>query len=362
MKPLKAVLVGCGGMGLHQLEILNELEEFNLTAASDIDSKKGEKIQKQFNIKFYSDYKEMLLKEKPDVVSICTPNSLHAEQTITAVEMGIKGIYCEKPMAVNLEEAEKMVNVCKEKGVHLVIGHQRRLGEDLKKIKELMDNGILGDVRLIRAQCAGDILSDGTHAIDSILWLNNDIESEWVVGQVHREIPSDDKFTGFRYGHIIEKGGMAILRLKNNIRIELYCGDLREDYSPYQDYKIIGSKGIAWRTGDMTNPNLFILDNKKGNWIPGLDEWMYKPILSEKRNEGLWRPIDIEKKSGHDLIKTAYKLFYQSIVEGRYHPMNAENALKGFEIIMAIYESARLHKKIYFPLQQTEFPLDLMYK
>lgn len=367
--PLKTVLVGCGNMGRNQAKIIAGLDEFKLAAVCDVMPDNLTKTKELLpDIKTYSDYGKMLADERPEVVAICTPNSMHAPQTIAAAEAGARGVYCEKPMAVDMGQARAMVEACRKAGSLLVVNHQRRIGPDLVEARRLIQAGAIGEMKLIRLDNAGDILSDGTHAIDSMLHLVGDSPAEWVLGQIHRWksgytplVPAGRQakpFDGFRYGHPVEAGGMAVIQIKDGPRVELFCGDMHADFRAYQDYEIHGTLGSLWRTGDRHKPNLFISDSAGGAWQTGMDEWVYKPVPAPG-GKGRWRPVEMpqDQFSG---IPGGYKLLAKSIREGCPHPMSGDNSIRGFEIVMAVYESARLNRKLYLPLQQDRFPLELM--
>lgn len=373
--PLKAVLVGCGGMGRNQARILNEMPEFELTAVCDINPDNLQQAAEATGAKAYDDFAACLEAEKPQVVAVPTDNKSHAMLTVMAAKTpGVLGIYCEKPMAVNMGEARSMVEACEANGVKLVINHQRRIGADLVKMRELIEAGAIGEVRRIRVECAGDILSDGTHAVDSALHLVGDRDVEWVLGALHREITEEmvaraekqriergqNNEPGYRFGHPVENGGMAIIQVAGGPRIEMFCGDMREEYRIYQDYEVFGDAGRLWRTGDRFNPNLFIETAEGGDWTIGLDEWTLKPVQATGGVKGSWKPVDVEKERGRAGITEGYRRLVQWIREDRPHEMCARNALRGFEVIMSVYESARTNHVIRMPLEQDEFPLQLM--
>jgi len=376
--PLRAVLVGCGGMGRSQARNLDQLDEFDFVAACDRDEEQLAKITEEFGVKGYTDFAAMMEREKPETVSICTPNNSHAPLTIQAAGMGVKGVYCEKPMATNYADARRMVEACRDAGIPLVINHQRRLGSDLVEAKRLIDAGAIGDVLLVRGNNAGDILSDGTHAIDSMQWMTGDQSAKWVFGQIHRtELHQTSKEAGtgtgdegrhkgvapgFRYGHVIETGGMGVWQLADGIRVELFCGDLREEGRVYQDYEVIGTKGRIWRKDDRFVPeNLFISDVDGGDLEITRDDGHVMPRSVEGGGRGRWRRVELDIEQRRDLKLDAYQLFAKMIhEEGVDHPMSGERALRGFEILMSIYESARTHRRIQPPLEQEQFPLELM--
>ena len=102
----------------------------------------------------YSDYKEMIDKEDLDIVEILLPHHLHAEATIYAAKKGIKGISVQKPMAMSLEEADKMIDACKESGSILSIYENFMFDPHILKAKELIDQDYIGDPSSIRIKVA----------------------------------------------------------------------------------------------------------------------------------------------------------------------------------------------------------------
>lgn len=352
-KKLRGVVLGCrmGAAHAHSMAIR---DEYDMVAVCDINREAASNCAKSLGIEtIFTDYATMLKEVKPDVVAVATPTNLHPEQTLQALEAGAKGICCEKPMAVCMGDAKMMVERCKSAGVPLVINHQRRLSTELTYARKLIEDGVIGEIRMVRGECGGDMLSDGTHLLDSIMWFMDDVGAEWVTGQVHRI------GTPFRYGHNIENGAMAVMRLKNGVRAEIMVGDLRTERLDYQDYLIVGTKGMIWRCGDNSAENLFISDAQVGDHASGTaDRGIYKPMPVSEGEHGQWRKVELPQRA--NAMADSYKLLASSIWNGTPHPMSGEVALIGFEILMAVFESSRLRKKIVLPLEQDRYPLDIM--
>ena len=180
---LRAAVVGCR-MGAAHAKAMAQLPEYEVVAVCDIDEERAQEVADEVgSAKPFTSYAQMLREVKPDVVAIATPTAIHAEQTFMAIDAGVRGICCEKPIATNLADARRMVELCRKRGIALVVNHQRRMGKEMVAARELIERGAIGEVRLIRMHCAGDFLTDGTHAVDSALWLLGDPEVDWVFGQ-----------------------------------------------------------------------------------------------------------------------------------------------------------------------------------
>lgn len=123
----------------------------------------------------YSDYREMLEKEKIDIVSIATPATCHAEMTIEAAQAGVKGIYCEKVMATSLAECDAMIESCEKAGAVLIINHQGRWDDRYIALKRFIEEGHIGTLQAIQINFGGGRLCrGGSHMFDLALMFAND--------------------------------------------------------------------------------------------------------------------------------------------------------------------------------------------
>ncbi len=132
------------------LPIYKSLENVNIIAVSDLDEKQATYCAKKFGAqKWFTDYHE-LLKEDLDIVSICTPISTHAQIAKDAAKAGIN-MLVEKPMASNLQEADEMIDACKQSGVQLCLMHNNRFIPCILDAKKRIDDGRIGRIVSIQA-------------------------------------------------------------------------------------------------------------------------------------------------------------------------------------------------------------------
>ena len=144
----------------------------------------------------------MMTREDLDIISICTWPSSHAEITIEAVKLGVKGILCEKPMCLSLAKADAMIRACEENGVKLAIGHQHRFDPQNVLARELVKDEVIGKPYLVVCRTRDGLLNNGTHYIDLMRYWLGDPKTEWVIGQVERKT---DRFENrFERGSPIE--------------------------------------------------------------------------------------------------------------------------------------------------------------
>ncbi len=340
---LRAAVVGCR-MGRGHARVMAALKDYQVVALCDLDEAVArEAAPHTEGVRTYTDFEDMLREEQPDVVAVATPTDSHARLTIAAAQSGVQGICCEKPMATCMADGRRMLAACRESGAALIVNHQRRMGPDLVKMRRLILEGAIGEPYLLRGTCAGDVLSDGTHLVDSLRWLAADEEAAWVLGQVHREPPPADEepakgYTtsgGHRYGHLVETGAVAAFEFASGLRAEILTGQVRFPGRAYQDYEVFGEGGRLWRPGDRAEPPILM-------WTEGSHGWQGVPA------------------EGPDAMTESYRRFARLVRHGGDHPLDGDSALKDLELVMAVYESARLRRRVELPLAQDRFPLELM--
>ncbi len=150
MSKLRVAVIGCGSIAKHRhIPEYAANPNVELIAFCDPVKERAEHYAGLYGGKAYTDYQELLQKEKPDAVSVCTPNALHAPVSIAAAKAGAH-VLCEKPMATSEEEAQAMIEAAEASGVYLMIGHNQRLMPPHVKAKEILQQGRLGKVLTFR--------------------------------------------------------------------------------------------------------------------------------------------------------------------------------------------------------------------
>ena len=146
MSKIKVAVIGCGSIAKYRhIPEYAAREDVQLIAFCDLVKERADGYASKYQAKAYTDYEELLREEKPDVVSVCLPNYLHAKVTIAAAKTGAH-VLCEKPMATTDEEAFAMIAAAKENNVLLMIGHNQRFMAPHQKAKEILARGYLGKV------------------------------------------------------------------------------------------------------------------------------------------------------------------------------------------------------------------------
>ena len=212
MAKLKVGVVGCGGIANQKhMPSIAETQLADIVAFCDIKPERAEESSKKFGAqgaKVYADYRE-LIQEKLDAVYVCTPNRSHSEITVAALEAG-KNVLCEKPMAINTAEAQKMCDAAKKSGKLLTIGYQSRYRADSQYLKKECEAGVLGEIYYARAkairrravptwgvflneyeQGGGPLIDIGTHALDLTLWMMDNYAPKTVTGTVYHKLNNE---------------------------------------------------------------------------------------------------------------------------------------------------------------------------
>ena len=248
MRKVRIGIIGCGGIANNKhMPALSGIPEVEMVAFCDIVEERAVKAAAEYgtpDAKVYVDYKELLKDESIEVVHVLTPNRDHSYITVDALEAG-KHVMCEKPMAINTAEAQKMVDAAKRTGKKLTIGYQNRFRPDSMYPKQACEDGELGEIYYARAQAirrravptwgvfldaekqgGGPLIDIGTHALDLTLWMMDNYEPEMVVGTKYHKL-ADHKNAANAWGpwdpekFTVEDSAFGFVRMKNGATIYL---------------------------------------------------------------------------------------------------------------------------------------------
>lgn len=349
----RVAILGLGGISrahLRGYRAPENAERVDLVAGADINSEARERFTQEIGVeRTYADYQELLERERPDIVSICTWPPLHPEMVEAACAAGVKGILCEKPIAVDLAGCDRMIAAAERAGTVLVIGHQRRLQPKFTRARELIEEGAIGEPELFCGIAGGDLLTDGSHTVDALRFFARDAPVEWVIGSVDlrpREVrPEMVGRVGFqasqpgepyttRYGHPVESGAFASLQFTTGLRATLELGICARP--GYQRFHLYGTDGMIKVSGDRPAEN--------------------EPYLQvRRRGKADWETVEgVEAQNGFAREVT---LLFESLERGTSHPLNARSARATHEVLMAVFESARRPGRIDLPLESAHSPL-----
>jgi predicted dehydrogenase len=180
-------VIGCGRIARTHAAALTQHPAVELAAVCDVLPDAVGEFGRAFGVPAdgqFAEYQELLERISLDAVHVCTWPDTHAAITMAAARRGIH-VYCEKPIALDLGEADAMIVACKEAGVVLGVNHHRRGDSRFRRAKRLIEDGAIGDLRLLKGDHGGGgrrLMSMSTHLYDLFRFLAGDVG--WVSGQV----------------------------------------------------------------------------------------------------------------------------------------------------------------------------------
>lgn len=346
---LKYAIIGCGRISPNHIAaaIENELE---IIALCDLSPENTEELISKFNLpkstSQYIDYKELLEKEKPDLIAICTESGKHGQIALDCIETGCH-LIIEKPIALSLEEADKIIKKAKEKNIKVSACHQNRFNKSVLKIREAVEAERFGKLlhgtahirwnreenyykqapwRGTWEQDGGALMNQCIHNIDLLRWMmGNDIIE--VIGMTDN----------LKHGFIeAEDLGMALIKFANGSygivegTTNIYPKNLEETLY------IFGEKGTVKAGGKSVNL---------------IEEWQFADNLDN--------PVEV-KETHHENPPNVYGFghtpLYADVIEAiqtdRDPYVTAEDGRRALELVLAIYKSAAEGKSVKLPLKK----------
>lgn len=336
MAKLKIGIIGCGRIGsLLERDPLrgkpcthaggfNVLKSAKIIAGCDINPERLKAFGEQWSVdRLYGDYREMLKREPLDIVCIAAWTELHAEMVLAAAKSGVKGIFCEKPIALDLKQGRAMVRACERRGIALVVNHERRWDARYLAARKLIQSGKIGELKTIVGNAlswkpgklpvkqfgGGALFHDGTHLTDLLLFFGGPVE--WVTGHEFR--PHGKKH--------IEETACALLGFENGAVGFIEGGGARKYFNFELD--IQGSEGRIL----IGNSQRALFLTRKSKRFTGFQELEPVPFPEPRKYE---TPF---VGGARDIIRCV-RQGAESLSSGR-------DGLKALEIILAIYRSAQ---------------------
>jgi predicted dehydrogenase len=278
-----------------------------LVAGAEIDDERRQTFGDRWDIAehVYSDYREMLAAEQPDIVSVATPTPMHEEMALAAVEAGVKAIFLEKPIASNLAGAGRVVAACADAGIPLAVNHTRRGDAVYRKVAELAQSGAVGELHSMMMLFPSRLMWIGTHGLDIMNFVAGDVPVRWVSGEIQE-------------GGDRDPGGNAIFEYENGARG--FINGFRNNSVGFRLH-VIGSEGEIV----ISRYDLKLWRNRPGSHMG------YEPVVYAF-------PQSLNYAS--PMVKLIEELV--EAIEGGPEPVsNGQTALRALEQIVGLYCSSR---------------------
>jgi len=334
-------IIGCGNVSPMHIYPVNALDSCELVAVCDNKEDRAKARAEELGCKSYADYKEMIDKEKLDVVHICTPHYLHPPMAIYALENGCH-VLTEKPMSTNFEDSVAMVEAAKKAGKTLAVIFQNRYNPGSVLAKKMLDSGELGKVQGAKLNVTwmrtdeyyswsdwkgtwdkeggGVMIDQAIHTFDLLRWLL-DAKVEYVscnyANRTHETIDVEDVAEGvikFDNGVLASFYTINYYSEDSDVELELHC-----------EHGHINIKADVCVV-TMKDGRKFVADKHPGETFPYGNVKSYWGVSHIKQIEA----------------------FYESLAKGEKPFIDGTDALETMRLIFGLYDSGREGKKIKF--------------
>ena len=184
--PYRVGVIGAGLKGTQHARAYQLDPRTEVVAVAEKDPEVLELFRRRFGLeRGYTDYREMLANEPIDIAAPILPSTVIPEVVLASVEAGVKGVFCEKPMCVTLEEADRMVEACESNGVHFASGDAERNYDSLWDARAVIESGEIGEIRQSRTYGGvGEIWGGGCQFLSVMRMFAWDAEVDWLTGWV----------------------------------------------------------------------------------------------------------------------------------------------------------------------------------
>lgn len=325
---LKIALLGCGTMGGTHSRAYKKMKDVKIVAVCDIRKEFADNIAKEHDANVYLDFDEMMEKEAFDVLDLCLPTYLHHEFAIKAMRQS-KHVFCEKPIALNLEDARDMINVAKEENVKFSVGHVLRFFPSYTKAASHFVDGDLGEAKLIRTvrnqafpmwswdQWFSDYDRSGGPYVDLMIH-----DLDWIIhnfGSVKRV------YARSHIGHQQDQS-IAVLKLDNGAIVHAEASWAYPQGAAFKmAYEIVGTQGQLE------------YDNQKDS-----------SVLLQNAEGGTFK----ESKSSPDFIYSEpyyaeLRSFYDHVIHDKALIVTPEQAYQSLQVALAAKKSAETKSPVF---------------
>ena len=330
-------IVGCGRISGKHFEAINKLENCGIVAVCDIVEERAKELANKAGCEYYTNYAEMLNKADINVVSVCTPSGLHAQHTIMAANKK-KHVITEKPMAMNLKDADEMIRVCKENEIKLFVVKQNRYNPPVLKVYEALKKGRFGKLLLLNTTVrwarpqeyydqdewrgtkemdGGVLMNQASHHIDLLQWFGGPVKSVYA------------KLETLNHNINVEDTGIVVLKFEGGALGIIEATTCTFPKNLEGSLTILGEKGSVKIGGFAVNK---------------VDTWEFKDY--ENDDELIHKHSTVpENVYGFGHIEF-YKNVVGSLINNKDQFIDGEEGKKSLKLIQAIYKSSEEKREV----------------
>ena len=343
---LRVALIGAGGIAGAHMRYYRDMDDVEMVAAADLMAESVRNRCEEFEIpEAYTDYKKMLRQVKPDAVSVCTPNGLHAPCSIAALNAGAH-VIVEKPLAMNAREGQRMIDAAKKNRRKLVIGFQHRYEPGTQFIKKAVDNGDLGKILYGRVQAlrrrgipnwgvfgrkdlqgGGPLIDIGVHALETTHYVMGSPRPVAASGSIYTYLgnkPSNVLSQWPDWDHksyTVEDLAVGQIRFENGATLNIESSFAAHIEKNERNFTLMGELGGA--TWDP--PGLFTDSN--GHMVSIKPDWLPSGPAADHFGMKMRNFVDHVHYGKETMAPGEHGLMVQKMLDGIY-----ESAAKGREV------------------------------
>ncbi len=370
MAKYRVAVIGRTGRGDygHGLDVVwKDIPDVSVVAVADEDEKGRTAAARRLNApRAYADYREMLDKERPQIVSIAVRwLDCHHEMALACAEHGCH-VFLEKPMARTLREADEIVRAFERAHLKMAIAHQARYSPRLDRVRELIAAGTLGDVLELRGRGkedhrggGEDMMVLGTHIMDLIRFLAGDPQCCFArVLAGGKPITKSDVREGAEgIGPLAGDTVHAAYAMRGPTMAYFDSDRARHGIGERWGLRVYGSKGMLTIGGGAMPafPDVYFIEDP--GWASGRSKNKWIPVTSAGLDKPETAPDVSPQAPGNILIARDLIRAIESDTQPRGSMYDGRAAL---EMILATYESQRVNAPVAFPLAHREHPLTRM--
>jgi len=328
---LKAAVIGVGSMGRHHARVYAELPQTTLVGVADVAVEAGQQIASKYNVPAYTEYRELLEREKPDMVTVAVPTRFHQEVAEQVMDAGAH-VLIEKPIAATVKEALALIARAKSLGRHLMVGHIVRFNPAIQTLKAHLDAGELGHIFQIvcrrigpfpaRIRDVGVVVDLAPHDLDVMRFISGD-EPVRVYAETEQQIHTEheDLLT-------------AILRFRNGLSGMLEINWLTP--LKVRETTVLGEKGM-FKVDDLTQ-DLYYYENAEASGM----SWNTLSVLKGV-SEGKMIRYPLKR---YEPLKAELEAFAKAVLNNQPTPVSGEDGLAALRLALALVESGKTHQII----------------
>lgn len=355
MKTYKVAILGCGGRGRAAGRAYQAHPRTEVVALCDLVSELRDQLGDEIGVGTrYSDLDQMIDDTQPDIVTVSTGTEYHYDLCMHVVEHGVN-IDVEKPITIDLQQADTLLAKAADQGVRIAVHHQGRVSGALRAVAQALGEGRIGSVRYLTASDKGyyggyGLMNIGCHLINNLLELAGPCRGVSAVALTGDRLitPEDVVQSPLGMGTIAGEHITAVLHFDESVTATLKLHPFRIDTDAYA-IEVFGADGrLLWLGGSKSRGAYQLV---QPHFVPGVEPNPWKPL-------DLVRSFEYDESFSPDPDDVAFADEYvKALDENRPHRCSGEQGRHVLEVMMGIFESAAYRRYVALPQPRRAHPL-----